>query len=163
MKKFLKRTTSSITDCETHLKSTNSNQTPIESYLTQYLLILLHAEIEMAIQEILVEKASKSTDKQIESFLKNTGKKSLKSARKGGIADFLKLFSDEAKTYLNNKIEEAEAQKYTNAIENRHTVAHTLRGVQVSFDELKEIAKIANKILNIVRESLDCVQDKESK
>ncbi len=57
MQEFLKRTKLVIASCEKHLEDSNAHNTEIESYLTQYLLIALYAEIEQAIETIIDQRA----------------------------------------------------------------------------------------------------------
>ena len=45
-------------------------------------------------------------------------------------------------------------QEYKNFIENRHSVAHSNRSISISWEEVKNIDKVGEKIINAVQDSL---------
>ena len=60
MPKLLVRTYAAAEDCESHLKETGTAGTEIESYLTQYLLVILCADIQQEIYRLSEERTAAS-------------------------------------------------------------------------------------------------------
>lgn len=157
MEKLLLRTKSAIEDCEKHLSTSNAYGTEIESYLTQYLLVVLCADIQQEIYRITEARASLVNDEAISSYVSATARRVLRSIGKDEIAKFIGMFGAEFKTELNQLIDDADVTIFNNAVNNRHKVAHK-QGALISFSELKKALLVSQKILQGVDKVLKCKQ-----
>jgi hypothetical protein len=153
MPKLLLRTYAAVQDCEEHLKASGAAGTEIESYLTQYLLIVLSADIQQEIYRLSEERTIAATDSGLSSFVGASARKILRSIGKSDIAKYLGMFGAECKEKLNSQLTDAEVTIYNNAVTDRHEVAHN-RGVLISFTELKSAVLVAEKILGAAAYSL---------
>ena len=118
---------------ETHLKTTKTEDSIIDTYLTEYLLIRLYAECENELKEAVSTRVSKVNDHEIKSFIL-TGY-NIKVHRVDGLkSNILKRFSDKYPTEFDKKIMgKTEVQDFANMITNRHILAHGNRnGVQLA-------------------------------
>lgn len=146
MSNRLIRTHAAVADCERHLASSGAAGTEIESYLTQYLLIVLCAEVQQEIYRLTENRASLTNDPAISSFVNASTRRVLRSVGKKEIATFVEMFGSGCKSKLNSRIDDSEVTVYNNAVGSRHDVAHNF-GSQISFRELKEAVVIAEKLL----------------
>jgi hypothetical protein len=153
METILLRTKAGIEDCARHLESSDAFGTEIESYLTQYLLVVLCADIQQEIYRLSEERASVAEDTALSSYVSSTARKVLRSVRKDEIATFVGMFGVESKKKLNSLIDDAEVTIFNNAVSNRHDVAHK-HGSQITFQELRSAVLIAEKLLNAVDQCL---------
>ena len=154
MGKLLLRTKSAMKDCEKHLESSDSFGTEIESYLTQYLLVVLCAGIQQEIYQLSEERASVANDAALSAYVSASARRVLRSVGKEEIAKFVGMFGAETKAKLNSLVNEADVAVFNNAVNNRHEVAHK-QGAQLTFRELKDAVLIAEKILSAIAQSLE--------
>lgn len=126
---------------------------PIESYLVQHALVVLCAEIQQEVYEIVRVRAAQTDDMQLASFVSNAAQRVLRSVGKSELAGFVGHFGQEEKAKFNELLDEAEVTKYNNAVNNRHDVAHR-NGVQVTFSELKDAVSAASNILQALATSI---------
>lgn len=157
MEKLLLRTKSAVEDCEKHLTSSTSFGTEIESYLTQYLLVVLCADIQQEIYRISEARASLLKDEAITAYVAATARKVLRSIGKEEIAKFVGNFGPAFKSKLNDLIDDGDVTIFNNAVNNRHDVAHK-QGAQITFRELKNAVSVALKILEAVERSLNSTE-----
>ncbi|MFQ5444560.1 MAG: hypothetical protein ACE5EK_08080 [Nitrospinales bacterium] len=61
-----------IQACESHLVNSNAKGTEIEAYLTRYLLVLMCSSFEEMIEKIVIERAQKSNDSHLVSFVRSS-------------------------------------------------------------------------------------------
>lgn len=156
MPRCLVRTHAVTQDCEVHLTNCNAAGTEIESYLTQYLLVVLCADMQQEIYMLSERRASSAADNGLSSFVASSSRKILRSIGKSDIANYVGLFGAECKDRLNSQLTDAEVTIYNNAVSRRHEVAHNL-GTQITFTEFKEAVRIAEKILGAADDSLNPV------
>lgn len=154
MEKLLLRTKSAVEDCEKHLTSSAGFGTEIESYLTQYLLIVLCADIQQEIYRLSEARASIVKDDAISAYVAATARRVLRSVGKDEIAKFVGMFGPALKLKLNNLIDDTDVTIFNNAVNNRHDIAHK-QGTQITFRELKSAVMVAQKILKAVERSLE--------
>ncbi len=157
----LVRTTAIIEDCESFVSNPEFMGSPIESYLVQHALVVLCAEIQQDIYEIVRERAARADDQQLASFVSNAAQRVLRSVGKSELAGFVGYFGQEEKKKFNALLDEAEVTKYNNAVNNRHDIAHR-SGVQVTFSELKEAVSAASNILQALALSIESVVSEEA-
>jgi len=141
--------------CEDHLKNTNTRNTEIESILTKYLLVFICGAYETEIKNMVIKRAGKSGDKEVESFVKNTirtfSSLKIEEIRK----NLLGRFSDAYRICFETKVCGTEAEtRFTNIILNRHSLAHGGQ-INMTFDELVESYYKAEVVLSRVDEALD--------
>ena len=149
----LVRTRTAIESCEAHLVNTCSGGTDIESYLTQHILVLFCAEMQNEIYKILEERSTKSGDPDISVYVPASGKRILRSVAKVDIAKFFGMFGENVKTKINSVLDDAKITVYSNAVDNRHDVAHK-HGVNVTFSELKNAVDAGDSLLAAIRAAL---------
>lgn len=154
MEKLLLRTKSAVDDCEKHLTSSNGFGTEIESYLTQYLLIVLCADIQQEIYRLFEARASMVKDEAISAYVAATARRVLRSVGKDEIAKFVGMLGPTPKLKLNSLINDADVTIYSNAVNDRHDIAHK-QGTQITFRELKSAVQAAQNILKAVEHSLE--------
>jgi RiboL-PSP-HEPN len=150
---ILLRTKSEIEDCAKHLQSSATFGTEIESYLTQYLVVVLCADIQQEMYRLSEERASVAKDIAISSYVSTSARKVLRSVRKDEIAKFVGMFGPASLVKLNSLVSDAEVTIFNNAVSNRHDVAHK-QGARITFQELKDAVAIAEKLLDAVDQSL---------
>ncbi len=141
------RTTAAVEDCRRHLDATESLGTEIESYLTQYLLVVLCAEVQQELYRIVSERAALANDAALSSFVVASCQRVLRSVGKKEIATFVEMFGPDCKRRLNDIIEDSEVTAYNNAVSSRHDVAHK-QGSQVTFAEMRKAVAAAEKLLS---------------
>ena len=153
MAKRLLRTRLAVDNCHAHLEECSSWGTEIESYLTQHVLVIMCAEIQQELYSVIEERAGEASDEELKSFAVATGKKVLRSVGKKEIANFVGHFGSDAKEFLNQIVDEKEITLYSNAISNRHDVAHNT-GANVTFRELEDILKSASNLIDSVKRAI---------
>lgn len=149
MSKKLLRTKNIYDSCFLHLKESDSWNTEIESYLTQHVLIAMCADIQQEIYTILEKRLSHTEDREVREFAFATGKKILRSIGKSEIAGFVSHFGQRAKEFLNENLDEKEITLYSNAIKNRHDIAHN-GGSNITFKELGSVISAAENFITII-------------
>jgi hypothetical protein len=153
MPRLLIRTNAAVEDCEKHLQATSAVGTEIESYLTQYLVVILCADVQQEIYRLSEERAALLADTGISAFVSAGSRKLLRSIKKGEIVGYIAMFGAECKDKLNSQLTEPEVSMYNNAVGDRHDVAHRL-GASISFGDLKSAVVVAEKILRAAAYSL---------
>ena len=155
MEHKLIRTRSIIEDCQQHLDDTNSRNSIVEFYFTQYILIVLCAEVQEKIYQIVERRASTTRDVEIKNYVVSSVQRILRSVKKGEIAGFLGLFGQHIKEKLDTFLSEEEITIYNSAVEQRHNVAHK-QGAQITFNELIKAVDIADKLVDSIYKALLC-------
>ena len=149
---FLLKTKLTIEDCEKHLKKSSAFGTAIESYLTQYILVVMCAEMQQEIYRFIDRKAS-ILPEDIRAFISVAGKKLFRSLKKEEIAGFLGNFGSAVRDSLNLSVDDRDVTIYNNVVSGRHNVAH-VSGSQITFNELKQATECASRILRAVEFAL---------
>ena len=147
------RTHTALNNCEQHLHDTGAVGSPIESYLTEYLLILMCADMQEAIYKVIEEWANKSASPSLKEFVAASSRKVLRSVKKSEIAGFIGMFGSTHQDQFNSALDDREVTVYNNAVENRHNVAHRT-GATVAFSEIKTALSSARNILAAVEKAL---------
>jgi hypothetical protein len=104
MPKILLRTHAAMEDCEKHLQASGAGGTEIEAYLTQYLVVILCADIQQEIYRLSEERAALISDAGISSFISVTSRKLLRSIKKGEIVGYVAMFGTDCKDKLNSQL-----------------------------------------------------------
>lgn len=150
----LPKVESAIRVCKEHLDNTRAKGTEIESILTKYLLVYICGAYEIEIKRMVTQRAGKTGDKEIESFVMNTIK-TFRSLRMKDIREsLLGRFSDACEAAFDSKVTGTEAEtRFTNIILNRHSIAHG-REIHMTFDELLESYYKAGTVLTAIEDAL---------
>jgi hypothetical protein len=127
-----------IRECEAHLKSTESFNTVVEGFLVQYLLILICRECEVAVRQIISDRAVRTGDAEVSEFVRSAVEQLIRSIRIGEISGALGRFGQSQKMQFQEFVSENPVLQtsHDTVINNRHLVAHR-EGVQITFNELK--------------------------
>lgn len=152
MAEQLLRTSLAIESCEKHIKDELLSGSDIETFLSQYVVVLLCAEVQQSIYEI-VEKLSSTFDIDIQNYLNNSSRKLLRSIRKDELANFISLFGTDKKKLFNSQLNDSEITYYNNAVEQRHRVAHSLNP-KVTLLDVKYAYEAAGKMLTAFKNAL---------
>lgn len=88
----LGRIDQAIEACQDHLESSGAMGTEIEAYLTRYLLILICASFEEEIESLISERAARSNDPGLESFVRSAVGQVFRSLKTSEITGLLKRF-----------------------------------------------------------------------
>lgn len=158
MTERLIRTHTIITECEAVKSIYELNGSPIESYLVQHALVVLCAEMQYEIYDIVENRAKQASDQQLTKFVSSAAHKVLRGVLSSEIVGFVGCFGEDEKDKFRNSIREEDFTKYNNAVSNRHKVAHQNNAqlnVQVTFLELKEAYSIATDILAAMESSIN--------
>ncbi|MCK9730201.1 HEPN domain-containing protein [Pseudomonas syringae] len=155
---MLLRTRSAIDECELHLNDSGAWNTEVESYLTQYILVILCADVQQTVYKLLDARISdsKSKDLGLKSFAYSMGVRCLRSFVKSELSKFLALFGDDVRESFNARLDDRVVTTYNNAVSKRHDVAHN-SGVTTTFRELSDIYLSAVTILQAMDASLNRV------
>jgi hypothetical protein len=153
MDKLLLRTKSAVDDCEKHLSATECLGSEIESYLTQYLLVVLCADIQQEIYKLTEARAALAADVVIQSYVGTTTRRVLRSVKKEDLSKFVALFGAGKKEQLNAALDDEDVTIFNNAVSNRHDVAHCA-GSQITLLELKKALSISEKILAAIKNAI---------
>ncbi|MDD2723704.1 MAG: HEPN domain-containing protein [Methylovulum sp.] len=168
MDNFLLKTELAVENCKNHLRDTNSLESPIEHYLTQYLSIIFCAEMEETVKRLFDESVRQKmvnlNDEELKGFINNQLERlKASSLKKADLADYVKHFSDQAKQRFNSHLQEKDREItiYSNVITSRHRVAHTSRPNnpnQLTLPELEQAVEAAREILKAVQIALQSNQ-----
>lgn len=133
-------------------------QSPMASYLTEYILIIFYSEVEEKINETTYKFIGNAiSSPAISDFLYKSKKSILQRIKKGELCDTLELFGKNKKTIFLSLITESEFQQYQNFMINRDKVAHSMGDVTISWLEVQKIADVGEKIIKCFIEALNHV------
>ena len=151
----LARIDQAIEVCQAHLENSGATGTEIEAYLTRYLLVLICAAFEEEIESLIIERAARSGDPALESFVRSAVGQIFRSLRTSEITGLLGRFGvsyrDRFRQELSNN-ERAETF-FNNIVTNRHDTAHSA-GSNVSFAELVRFYAEGHVVLDAVKVAL---------
>lgn len=153
MTNYLNRTIAVFDDCIRHIDSTKAEGSAVEAYLTQHLLVILCADIEIALHKLVEQRAQLSGDNKIAAYCLTAAKKVVRSVKKSDLADLLGSFDDSCRTAFNTNVDERDATSYGNVVTARHRVAHS-SGAQMTLREFKAALAAAQNVLIAFEKSL---------
>jgi carboxypeptidase C (cathepsin A) len=141
--------------CDSHLSSTNTVGTKIETYLVSYLLVLAVNCFERELLILIKKSISCRNCEDISNYyLKSTLEKILKKFKSSDLADFIKLLSEDHykkyKKMRNNRKIAKVFTFYDNIQINRQSVAHK-EGVNMTFIEFKKFYNEGHYIIEIMQ------------
>lgn len=149
----LARTKFAYDQTVSHL-AVHGKNSPIESYLVQFLLVLFYSEVEEKIKEIAVKRLSVIDDKKVTAFLTKMNEGMFKRIKKSEINDLLHKFDCGDGDIIAEKMPNRNLEPYFSAINNRHKVSHST-GSTMTLAEFSEAIPCAEAILEAVQQLLD--------
>ena len=153
MPEYLARTQAVYEACQRHLQDIDAAGSPIESYLTEHILVVLCGEIQRALYSIADDRAQRSSDPALHAFVSEASVKLLRSVQKNEVATFIGFFGPAYRESFNNLLDDRDVTTYNNAVRQRHQAAHHGGGT-MTFRELPDAIAAANKILDSARTAL---------
>lgn len=128
------------------------------SFLAQYTAIILYAEMEEKIAEIVRVRLEQYSHRVIAGFLTSTMGDVIKRTPKSDIAKLVVRFGDDFRGAFNGMIDDKQVQQYSNVIEARHDVGHR-RGSNITLKEVRLGQIAADHILQALHQCFDSVND----
>jgi len=153
MEKLLLKTQLAFDNCKTHLDESSAWNSEIESYLTQHVLVIMCADVQQEIYKVVEKRVELADDSALKNFAISACKRVLRSVGKSEVAGFVGYFGSDAKSHLNEQINDAVVTVYNNAVSNRHDVAHN-SGSNITFRELEAAIDAARTLIKVVSESI---------
>ena len=138
--------------CQSHLSS-GTIEVEIESLLTRSLLILIYAEFERAIKNLIKKRCSSIADDSVKNFAVGCTDRVFRGLRIDEMAGLLGQFDKSCKETFTHRLDQKTKDMYNNVLNNRHQVAHG-KGSAVTFREVKQYYEHAHVVLDCFRESL---------
>lgn len=123
---------------------------PTQSFLAQYIAVVLYSEMEEQVSEIVKLHLEQFTDQAVAAFLTNSMADLIKRIPKSDISKLTARFGDEFKTRFNGSVEERHVSFYSNVISARHEIGHR-RGSNITISEVREGHAAANHILDVLK------------
>lgn len=130
----LDRVDMTIEVCQEHLNSTSSYGSEIEKFLTQQLLVIICAEIEKAIEAMIIARARDRCSDDFQTFIQSCLNATFRSVGSSEIAGLLKRFGTARKQRFLELVDERAKNAYDSIVVNRHNTAHG-SGSNLTFQE----------------------------
>ena len=145
----------SLAVCESHLESTNSFNTEIDSLLAGAVLVIAYAEFESFINSSIQEKAQLMENEVPPVLLRDDGSPGHRGMLTSRLSDLLDHIGSEYQARFKANItgnQRAESY-YNNVVTNRHNFAHSSISV-VTFQEVKAFYQEGHVVLDFFRDTL---------
>ena len=132
--------------CEAHLSSETVDSEIID-LLTRSLLILICAEFERKIKEMVKEKCESIPDDDVRKFVHHSANKAFRGLKITDLAGLLDDFSSEYKRQFNSNLDEKTKNMYSSILTNRNAVAHGGENA-ATFQEVKRYYEQTHVVLD---------------
>ncbi|MDX0277201.1 hypothetical protein GOC21_25355 [Sinorhizobium meliloti] len=139
----LDRTEALITVVESNV---GEDAGPVSSFLAQYLAVILYAEMEERVAEIVKVHLEGHTHKAVAGFITASLNDLIKRLPKSDIAKLTARFGDEFRERFNQAMDDKNITLYMNVIEARHEIGHK-RGSNITLGDVRKGHAAANEIL----------------
>lgn len=141
--------------CEEHLSSSSAYGTEIENLLTQSILVIMCAEFEQTIEDIVQQKCCSIEDSSIREFVGSCVSAVFRSVKSTEMAGLLNRFGSSYKEAFKQKAEDNQRAVtfYNNIVTNRHNVAHS-EGSNATFREVKQFYEEGHIVLDFFQNAL---------
>jgi hypothetical protein len=147
-----------MSSCKSHLDSTNSWNTEVESYLVQYLIVRICAELEARIPMIFERRCVRGADVQVNQFLVKTIQYVTKRFSIEDLGKLLKRFDAAYHANFNTTVTSNNCHVAWDSIyNNRHAVAHGA-GIQMNFNDLTKAYQDCMPVLDALVSTLGLTQ-----
>ena len=134
----LDRVDMTIEVCQEYLTNFTSSFRPqIENFLTQQLLIIICAEIETAIKEMIIAQARDRCSDDFQAFIQSCLNATFRSMKPSELAGLLNKFGTARKDRFRELVDERAKTAYDSIVVNRHNTAHG-SGSNLTFREAVE-------------------------
>lgn len=157
MKRMLPRTETALEECRAHLEISSSYGTPIESYLTNHIAVLLCSELETTVRELVHEHAFVLSEDPVADFVRKFTKNIVRNAKHSEIKDVVGGFGTEYKEaydlHVRLSIGDGGILRIANTVSHRDDVAHRIPQ-QLSFVDVDMAYQAAEKIVEAVATTL---------
>lgn len=151
----LPQTKEVIDVCEKHLTRVAAFGTEIEAFLVRYLLVVTCAELEAAVLSLVVDRARRTNDNEVTSFIEAVVGKQFRRLRTAEMGGLLGFFDKGLKTSFMRRINNTSEQAaFNNIVNNRHNMAHGKATVQMTFSDLKTDCQHCSSILDAFADAL---------
>jgi hypothetical protein len=147
---------SAVETCQSHLESTGSFGSEIESFLTRHLTVRVCSAFEEEIERLLNERAAKSGDPALNAFCRSCSSVVFRSVQTSEIAGLLGRFGANYKQLFRDKMDANRQAEtfFNNIISNRHDTAHGPGG-NLTFNELVRFYENGHVVLDAFKEVLE--------
>lgn len=135
--------------CEAHLTRTSAFGTEIENLLTRSLLVLICAEFEQKIEDLVQLRCSVVSDTAIREFVGSCVSAVFRSVKSSEISGLLNRFGASYKARFKSKLDSdpVAVTFYNNIVINRHGMAHA-EGTNITFAEAKQFYEKGHCVLD---------------
>ena len=148
----IRRIDDAFEKCESHLSS-GDVKIEVKDLLTRALLILICAEFERKIKEMVKEKCQSIADDQVRQFAQNSTERMFRGLKISDLAGLLAHFSTEYKRQFDNNPDDEARTMYSNIITNRNQIAHGGESA-ATFQEVKRYYEKAHFVLDWFQKAL---------
>lgn len=150
---WLVRTNFAYDEIKEYLASTGENSL-IESYFVQYLLVAFYSEVEDSVKKIISDRIGKIDDRKVASFVFKSNEGMLKRVKKSDINDVLQKFDCGEGDVISSVLDGMNLQPYFDAVTNRHLVSHS-DGAKMTIDDFSKALPCAETILSALKKTLE--------
>lgn len=126
---------------------------PTQSFLAQYLAVVLYSEMEEQVAEIVRSHLEKFTHESVATFVAASLADLIKRLPKSDIAKLAARFGDTFKARFNSSLEDSKVTLYSNVVAARHEIGHR-RGSNITIPEVRQGHDAANHILDVLARCL---------
>ncbi len=151
----IQRIDQALEKCESHLASKDTDKIEVASLLAQSLLILICAQFEHKIKDLIKERCSSVSDNFLKNFVVQGTGKILRSPAIDQITELLGLFDGSCKEAFKYDLNQngKNRQMYDSILINRNQFAHGGNS-HASFDDVKQYYQHAHVALDYFRKAL---------
>jgi len=142
-----------IATLSAHIVSNNIQNTELETIFTKYLLIYINSCWEREIRRLLVLRASRVKDPELENFVRMTVNP-LRNIKSGEISKNVLKFSEGYRDNFVKLIQGENQSRYDNIVVNRHKAAHGA-DVLMTFDEVVISYRKGKTVINALATALE--------
>lgn len=143
--------------CEAHLSLEEAVEAEVQSLLAQSLVILIYAEFEQKVRELIRERCRSvaATDDSVREFLDSCAESAFRGLKISEIAGLLRRFGESHKEAFNQRLEQNQRAKnmYDSIWINRHEIAHG-EGSAVTVGDVKQYYEHGHCVLDYLRDAL---------
>ena len=144
--------------CRDHLQATNAFGTPIEAYLTRHLVVLLCAEVESSVRQLIHGKVGNESSAPIAALVGQIGGNIVRNARHSEIKKVLGYLGPAYAAHYDELVQSSIGDdgiaRLGNAVVSRNNVAHQSQPT-VTFAEIESAHAAAEEVIRAVREAID--------
>lgn len=130
---------------------------PTQSFLAQYLAVVMYSEMEEKVADIVKSHLEKFTHESVATFVTSSLNDVIKRVPKSDISKLAARFGESFRVKFNKSLDDRKITIYSNVISARHEIGHK-RGSNISLSEVKMGCAAADYILETL---LSCLSENE--